>query len=374
MKLFYSLFLLILLSQSCVAQLSDNGGVNYITRTEGGYKSFIISNNKIYANTRSGNIVTWDLNTFDNSILKTGDTADGFTALGRDRKGQVYGGTLKGKIYEIEASTNTASLFMKCKYTIAAICFNARNEIILVIPDAVYDPVSKKHWHKFENHSGGIIVRKRILKLLKYTTKKYLRLPEHTFLDSKNRWWLYRNDGEWGGEVQIFDVNRRHVYNNKFDSINLNDLNPTSIFEDTYGNIYITSGIRGGEIIKIDSLRNATRIYYSEDYIVNDSARDIYSSSDYFAVKAGAYNKENNSIYFSTNKGLFRARLPIKDIITEKIVVQDDAPDKRTREALIIGLGKPIKQMEFTDDDKLVFLTENDGFGIYDKGKLTMLK
>ena len=44
------------------------------------------------------------------------------------------------------------------------------------------------------------------------------------------------------------------------------------------------------------------------------------------------------------------------------------------RESLAIGVGMAIKKLDFTNDDKLVFLTSNAGIGVYDGEKLIMLK
>ena len=88
-------------------------------------------------------------------------------------------------------------------------------------------------------------------------------------------------------------------------------------------------------------------------------------------VGPGAYNKIDKSIYFATSTGFYKAD-PTTDKIKPKFLF--NAKFTWSREPMAIGVTMSILKLDFTTDNRLLFLTENDGLGIYDGKTLTMFK
>ena len=77
-------------------------------------------------------------------------------------------------------------------------------------------------------------------------------------------------------------------------------------------------------------------------------------------------------MYFATQKGIYRASVPNEGEIKEIELVF--TPELLySRENLAIGYQMAIKKIEFTVDNKLIFLTVNNGIGIYDGQHIKML-
>jgi hypothetical protein len=361
------LFLTFSFAQIGLSQI-DSIKVQEIVRTNIEYKSFTTIDNKLFAINDSGQVIIWDLTRLD-TVHFAYNNKFRYTAISKDRENQVFIGTDKGEIYKLNPNDLSFSLFHKLKYRIHSICFNSDNKIFVIVPYAVYDPITKKYWTKFENHAGGLVHRKKIMRLFWKRTDKFFSMPQFTYLDNNDRWWMCSSYGEFGGEAQIFDTKNSTIYNNKFEGISTGLFFPKSVFNDNDGNIYITSGLEhftsSGEIYKISSNRIVTKIFDSRDY------RDTIKQGIF--VGPGAYNKKDNSIYFASTKGFYKASLPINGKLQNLQLIFNPSLSWG-REPLAIGIGMAIKRIEFTTDNKLLFLTSNDGFGIYDGHKLIFLK
>lgn len=356
------------LGQVGLAQ-TDNLGVERIVKTNINYKSFATANNKLFAINDSGQVVIWDLHKLDTIHFAHNDTSYRYTAISKDRENQIFIGTNQGDIYKVNPADLSYSLFLHDKYSVHAICFNSDNKMFLVVPNAVYDPISKKNWADFIHEKNGMVVTRN-----GKTINKYFDMPQLTYIDGLDRIWMTSSFGEFGGSIQLFDTQKRKELNDKFDGLDMGLLFPKSVFSDDNGNTYITSGLQHfmnwGEIYKIDEHRTVTKIYDSKDY--RDTTKNKFEDEGIF-VGPGAYNKTDNSIYFATTKGFYKAALPPTGKLHHPQLLFNPALSWE-REPLAIGVGMTIKRIEFTSDNQLIFLTTNDGIGIYDNNKLTLLK
>lgn len=111
-------------------------------------------------------------------------------------------------------------------------------------------------------------------------------------------------------------------------------------------------------------------IYESKDFI--DTTKTNFFEGGIF-VGPGEYNSYENKLYFATTEGFYRSAIPDKRriknpelLFTPKLMWE--------RERLAIGVGMAVKKLEFTNDNRLVFLTSNNGIGVYAENELIMLK
>ncbi len=333
------------------------------------YRSSITVGNRLYALTDRARLVVWDLNVM-NIIHFPGGGRLRFSAIGKDQQDQVYVAALNGNIYKIEASKLSISLFQENKHRVNAICFNSKNELFLITNDAVFDPVRKRQWTDFfhEAVDGMAVLRNNKI------ATNYFNIPSIVFMDSSDKIWMASSFGEFGGSLQIFDTRKLEIKDSKIEGIELGLFFPKSIFPDSRGRLYMTSGLQHfsnfGEIYKMSANMVATLMYTSGIYRHADRSE---KPEDELFIGPGAYNDSDSSIDFATNKGFYKARL-IEGEDKLKPEFLFDLKLRWSRESMAIGASMAVLQTEFITGNRLLFLTANDGFGLYDGKSLIFFK
>ncbi len=375
MKRFAFSTILILSFTFCVGQTDSI--TTKIERTKSIYSDILHNRDRIYAINISGQVVIWDLLTLDTISFSHNDTsAYKFLCVAKDRNNNVHFGTDKGHFFKYSPATAEFSLYKKLKYPIHHIFFNSSNHPLAIVPYAIYDPIAKKHWTEFENHTDGLIHKKKVLGLFSKRIYKYFQMPQYTFLDSQDRLWMTASFGEFGGDVQIFDAKDFRIIDNKFDSIKPGLLHPKSVFEGPDQKIFITSGLQhfssSGDIYRIRPDGSSTKVFHSSGPRVMDRKTKKVIDEGGLFVGPGAYNKEDDCIYFATSRGIHKIKSNQNKSEAAELVV--DPGLRWGREPLAIGVAMNIKRIEFLPDGRLLFLTAMDGIGILDQGKITLLR
>jgi hypothetical protein len=361
------LLILFAISKPAFSQINPLEIIN-IHKTKASYNSYEVVGNRLFAITDSGQVVVWDLTKHDTVHFAHNSPLVHYTAIGKDRKGQIFLGTDKGYLYKIDPADLAYTMFLRVKYPVKYICFNSNNKMFLIIPYAVYDPINKKRWKNFKMVAGGLSAMEKAWNAPK------LSIPHFVFFDSEDRWWMCSNYGEFGSEIQIFDAKGEKEYNNKIDSLQSGLLFPKSIFNDAKGNTYITSGLQHmmnfGEIYKITPGNIVSKIFDGKN--LNKKDAGLADGIGVF-VGPGVYNPKDGDVYFATQNGIYKAELPETGVLKNFISLFNP---KLTwnREPLAIGAQMSYVSLRFTEDQKLIIQTANDGFGIYDGRHLTFLK
>ncbi len=358
---------------------TDSLKVERFVKTNANYKSFATADSKLFAINDSGKVVIWDLNKLDTIHFAHNDKSFRYTAISKDRNNQIFIGTNKGDIYKINPIDLSYSLFLDDKYAVHAICFNTDNKMFLIVRSAVYEPASKKIWSNFKHKkSRNMIVKRKVFGLFWKRIYNYLEMPQRIAMDNQDRIWMTSCYGEFGGSIQLFDAKKRKELNDEFEGLNMGLLFPKSVFGDDKGNTYITSGLQhftnSGEIYKIDEHNTVTKIYNSHDYqdTTKKTGLKRFEEEGVF-VGPGAYNKTDHSIYFATTRGFYKAALPMTGKLQNPQLLFNPTLTWES-EPLANGVAMAIQHIEFTTDNKLLFLTSNDGFGIFHNNKLIFLK
>jgi hypothetical protein len=353
--------------------LNSSAQTDSLKKVNPSYTKMLVGAENIYALNSSGQLFAWDLKNLTRTF--TSDTTEKYTSIAKDNSSKIYLGTAKGKIFTFDKNDYSIDLYLELKkdYSVTDIFFNSLDEIFLIVPYAVYDPVKDEHWTDFKHQPNGMIVSKRFLFFFRKRTNQYFDMPQYTFIDSQDRIWMTKSFGEFGSSMQIFDTRKRTELNADIDSLNFGLLFPKSVFEDKNRNIYITSGLQhfmnSGDIFRIKN-NLATKVYDSEDF--RDSTESNPFGGGIF-VGPGEYNPFDNKIYFATTEGFYRASIPNEGRIENPELIFK--PELLWgREPLAIGVSMSVKKLEFTDDQRLVFLTSNNGIGIYDGTELKMIR
>ncbi len=328
----------------------------------------LVGTDHVYALDEKGQLHAWALNTLQKIAIDQDSTVH-YSSIAKDSSNTVYLGTNLGDIVELDPTDFSTRLHLKLKkkYKVSEIFFNSDNEIFLIVPYAVYDPIRDNNWQRFKHQPNGMVTKKRFLFFFQRKVKRYFTMPQYAFMDSQDRIWMTRSYGEFGAEIQIFDTKKRKIITAPVDSLNVGLLFPKSVFEGTEQTIYITSGLQ--------HFNNSGEIYSIKD----NTASEIYASSDYEASKnglfvgPGAYNSVEDKIYFATTNGFFRAPVPTEGKMeAPEFLFQPTLSTEQ--EPLAVGVSMTIKKIAFTADNRLLFLTSSNGIGLYDKNGLVMLR
>ena len=338
------------------------------------FHSMLITDNYLLALNKTGKLSIWDLGSLEKIAIYT-DTSIQYTSLAKDRYDEIFIGTNRGRIFRIDTSDFSTELFLELKkrVEVTKMFFNSANRLYLIVPTAIYDPLTGKYWNKFKHEPSGINRKRRFLYFFWRKTNTYFAWPSYTFIDRQDRIWMTASFGEFGGSVQVFDTRKTKELKADFDNINFGLLFPKSVFDDDKGNVYLTSGLqhfmKTGQIYRISN-STATTIYDSQDFKDTTSSNFMYSG---IFVGPGAFNEQEQKIYFATTNGFYRSEIPERGRIKNPELLFTPDLDWEN-EPLAIGIAMTIKKVGFTSDNRLVFLTSNNGIGIYNGEKLTMLK
>ncbi|RYJ44549.1 hypothetical protein [Flavobacterium beibuense] len=327
------------------------------------YKDMVINADNLYAISDNGKLAVWNLNTLEKQIIDT-DTVT-YTAISKDRNGVIHLGSKTGFLATFDPNTFQVRIVSKLKVKhskqVYNIFFNSDNKMFVVVEPGIYDPVNNKLWSDFKikpvSGVGYASAPKRFL-FFNYSKKPkyFFRIPTYTFIDSANRIWLATYRGEFGTILNVFDAdNEKEI--NKYYFENYGLIGVRSFFEDNEHNVYITSCIQHfsnyGSIYKITGSKSI-KIFDTHDYGGNLPEENMF-------IGPGAFSLKENKLYFSTQLGVYRTAVPHENQIKDF-------------ELVFLTEHKNIIKMEFTRDNRLIYLTSINGIGIYDGNKNVMLK
>ncbi|QEE50120.1 hypothetical protein FUA48_11170 [Flavobacterium alkalisoli] len=338
------------------------------------YKDMVINVDNLYAISDKGKLSVWNLNTLEKQIIDT-DTVT-YTAISKDRNGVIHLGSKTGFLAKLDPNTFQVRIVSKLKVKhskqVYNIFFNSDNKMFVVVESGIYDPVNNKLWSEFKNKKLELqgMKRKRFL-FFSYNvpTDVYFIPPDYAFMDSNNRIWMGKMFGEFGTAFYVFDAKDEKIVDLDFWT-NYNGLYLQSVFEDDQKNVYITSGLQhfsnSGSIYKIENT-NVSTLFYTRN------VEDKQSVESNLFIGPGTFNVTEQKLYFATQIGIYRATVPKESTIKELELLF--SPELLTvRENHAIGWQMAIKKMEFTRDNRLIYLTSINGIGVYDGTKNVILK
>jgi hypothetical protein len=340
--------------------------VNKINLDTLNYQSYVSKGNTLFAINKKGKLRVWDLNKFD-TILFTGNKLNvKYTAVAKDVHDNIFISSADGSVFKLSSDNYSLSLYLKIKRPIQSLVFNSKNKLFLVTPYGVYDTESKRYWDDFTVHAPGFVRIKKKLIFFKGKIKGgYFSSPQFIYLDKQDRLWMSASYGEFGTDMEIFDTDKKQILDSLAKRIRNEISNPNSFFNDDHGNFYITSGLQHfmnwGNITKVDKENVVKEMF---DGKANNTENRMF-------IGPGAYNPVDNCIYFASTDGFFKTPLSAGNFSPQFLF----RPSLSwSNEPMAIGASMAVKKVGFINDNKMLFLTTNDGFVIYDGKKLTVFK
>lgn len=380
----------------------DSVYVTNIKLLDTNYKNFIIKDRNVYAITDCDSLIVFNLNNEKKSKI-----IPNISSIGIDKNGLFYYTNLKGDLYKTlnfkkkRFIINTGDLKNTLLFTKddKYVLINSKG---LFYDEKCYVPKDLRIYSHRRNSKDKIT--------------KFLRTPNVSFLDSKNRVWLTYDNGEFGEEIYFFDLNEKMFYSDEYLFLNkgrykysskeydeeLRDSFPEKIkiIKDTLiykfpCNLPISEGVKG------ISENNKNEIFISQSLmhffvsgslsIIKDSEyKDFYETVslndilEYIKINDSKYkdlneyigictfNKFNNSFYYYSDKGFFQIiennNKYLKQFIFRPwILWKAGLPNS-------IGYQMNVKKMEFINEIEFVFLTSNNGIGYFDGKNVTYFK
>ncbi|ESU22803.1 hypothetical protein FLJC2902T_32500 [Flavobacterium limnosediminis JC2902] len=196
MKL-YVIYLFYFFSFSGIAQSNvqnDTIPTNQINLLNSEYKDFVTVKNHIYAISENNNLVAIDLKKESFKLIK-----NNISAIAKKSNNELVFGSKDGKIFTLYHGKKVKQI-EKIDAEIFSILINSKDEYIVYSKKSIY--YNKKDYipKKETNFYGKVRA--------KYTGTQLIE-PDYIFLDKKDFIWFAYDEGEWGGNVCFFDLNKK---------------------------------------------------------------------------------------------------------------------------------------------------------------------
>ena len=361
------------------------------------YKDYVYANDIIYAISKNDDLVAINLKKDRYKLIKNNIVAIAMQSTGEllfgSSEGKLFTFNKKGKIKQIDEID--AQIF--------SILINSKDEYIVYSNKSIY--YDKKHYvpTRATNFYGKVKLK---------LTGTTLIAPDYIYLDKMNFIWFTFNEGEWGGNVCFFDLDKKEFIYEKqpFNEYPTNlhiSSNTKGVTYNSDNELFITSsgGSRtfiyttlnefdyyvSGTVSKIFQKGEVLHNYcfdpefledkkykfaFSRDYNGfknNDSElREILTANEINKLGTITYNKFNNQLYFFSTKGF--SILKNSDCTFIKKLYLSPKLTCKTQNTRSYCIDLLVTKFEFISEKEMIFLTKNDGIGYYNGENIKYFK
>ncbi|NOZ12314.1 MAG: hypothetical protein GXO69_01545 [Acidobacteria bacterium] len=326
------------------------------------YTGLVVSDKNIIGLTENGKIVFFDKERGEK--VDTVAVPSKGVVLAKDRSGEIVVANEKNEIIKYEKDKKTWQRIANSKSQVFGVLFDSKNTCYLITATGIINTGTQKQY--FSEAAFNYRKNKR-----HQWTKPYTY-----YIDKKDRIWMAFDYGEWGGCIFIFDTKKNEFLKPDIDQFFFTVLWPVKSFFETNKNIYLSAGLQHffmkGLILKFDGL-TPKKVYVSE-FEYGDSDDKSFSGHNEY-IGPATFNKYNNSIYYYSQEGIKKGNLK-RDLSKKenwKLIIKPKLHwIYGQRDA--VGSQMNILKLEILDKKRFVFLSQNDGIGLYNGRKLIMLK
>jgi hypothetical protein len=291
------------------------------------------------------------------TIVKTGVAV---VALALDRNGDVVIGDKKKLLKKYNKQKNSWEVIGNFASSVHAITFDSKNNFYLITDKGIFDATLNKYFFPDSVHNINPMFR-----------DSWYKHPAY-LMDKNDNIWIGFGFGEWGGDLFIFNAASKKFIEPLSPKFLLFRSPVKSIFEGDDG-VYVTRGLMhfsvSGSILRFKDLEPKLLFDSPTEY---DSDRDTTFNGEY--IGPGAYNSRDGYIYFYSQNGFFKGD-PRTDLSAIEKWTKVVKPRLRWSNGQPDAIGSPMNvfKMMFIGN-KLVFVSQNDGIGVYDGKAVVMMK
>ena len=180
---------------------NDSIPTNQIELLNSEYKDFVTVNNTIYAISQNSVLVAIDLKEDKHTIIKKD-----INAIAKKSNNDILFGSKEGEIFIINKKQKIKKID-EVDAEIFSILINPKDEYVIYSSKSIYYN-GKDYIPKKETIFYGKL-------RVKYTGNQLIK-PDYIYLDKMNFVWFAYNEGEWGGNVCFFDLNKKEFIYDKW--------------------------------------------------------------------------------------------------------------------------------------------------------------
>ena len=189
--LFCSFSFLVIAQNSFQNDSVPNNQINLLNLE---YKDFVSAKDLIYAITENNDLVAIDIKKHNRKLIK-----NNITAIAKKSNNELIFGSKDGEIFTLNKRQKVKQI-EKIDAEIFSILTNSKDEYIIYSNKSIYynrkDYIPKRK----TNFYGKVRA--------KYTGTILIE-PDYIYLDKMDFIWFAYNEGEWGGNVCFFDLNKK---------------------------------------------------------------------------------------------------------------------------------------------------------------------
>lgn len=324
------------------------------------YADFILKKDFAWLLTRNGQLkaATLQANSKTNLLPNTDFQV---VVMANDRKGRLVSADKNGQIRVFNESTKRWSVLTKSSEPVKGLLFDSQNNAYTVSDKGIRAADNLQTYFPADSLFLNNQIRLRT---------KWFEQPAY-FMDNRDRIWIGFNYGEWGGDVFLFDTNKRKFIKPLLNGYPITTNPVQSFVQGPDRTVFMTAGVihftTHGSIVQFrDSL--ATVLLQTRDtwQPTNDSTQLQWLEGGHY-IGPAAYNATQNCLYFYSQNGIFKGDLTsnLESVNNWKLVVRPKL-DWTGGQRNAVGPAMNVLKMQFAENGTLFFLTEHNGLGTFD--------
>ncbi len=332
---------------------TDSFGQKIIAVSKKPLNGYVFQNDQVWAVADTNIVYHWNLK--DDSVHRIVlDKKSKTICIAKDKEQNIVIGLESGQILKLMPGQTWKQLAFLDE-PVQRICFTKANRGFAITRHGIVSVDRNENYVPAQSNNNQI-----------HFQENSMPVPSCSYIDSQDNIWLGFAFGEWGGDLHIFSTSKREFIKTDLKALNITLSPILSVFEDKNNRIYITSGLMhfsySGYLVQV------TNFVETQTYDKGSSRVD--SLNEY--IGPGAYNPYNNLLYYYSNKG-FKIQVPVLNTL---MFAEFYNPKLSWSygQSNAVGYQMNVQSFEFIAENKMLFLSPNNGIGYYDGSEIKLYK
>ena len=328
------------------------------------FRDFILDHDQLWALTIKGRLAVYDLKHIEAPPVAI-PYDDSIVVLTKDEQSAIVVCDSSGYIRKYDREHGSWQEMDSYKEKLYSIVFDRMDHYYLVTPKGIIDGVTRKVYFP-ERYTNPVA-------WYKFGWEWHAPV---CCMDPNDDLWLGFRYGEWGGDIFIFNTRTKKFLAPRLKKLTMS-LNPVQSICSGAGKIYVTTGMNHlgmteGRIAVFDRLK-ATVIFNGDPDTARYPHRNDWTLEGEF-IGPAAFNDVNHCLYFYSQHGIFKGDVSgdlsnldkWEKVASPKLLWSSGQPDA-------VGAPMNVLKMAFSDDMRLIFLSQLNGIGVVNGDSIVFL-
>ncbi|QKZ13345.1 hypothetical protein [Spirosoma sp. KUDC1026] len=331
------------------------------------YKDFLLSDKAIWVLTTGGEVRIIDHKY--KKINKTIRDDAAITHLARDRQGIIVVADNLNRLKTYNEATDSWQIRQTLTNTILGLVFDSHNRGYAITDKGIQDLAT------------GQLYFSKLSRLANQTLHEDRWENVSCFhMDNDNNIWVGFDFGEWGGKLFIFDTHRK-TFVKPILADTEERLYPVASFSEDSTSVYVSAAMNH----KMTSESTISHFKNFQETLLFVSKADwkkpvqvdtevAVPTTQGENIQSVSYSPYDNALYFTSQNGIFRGTLP-DNLSTpqhwQQIAMTNISAQNSSSKAILVP--NSIDKIAVVKKNTLIFLSQFDGVGILENGRVTML-